>query len=239
MKLGIMQPYFFPYLGYFDLINRTDRWIVFDIVKYSAKSWMNRNRILDGRGAWQYISLPVDKHCADGLIKDVRILDKDAACKRILGQINHYRSVRAPRFTPVKQLIEACFAIDSDKLVDLNVRGMELVCETLGIQFDYQIMSQMDMALPEILHPGQWALEISDQLGADEYINPPNGRPIFVPEEFEAREIKLTFTDLIDFKYHCGPYPFIEHLSILDALMWNDPEQVKSFLDSLLPEPPT
>jgi len=230
-----MQPYFFPYLGYYDLINRTDRWIVFDVVKYAPKSWMNRNRILHPKEGWQYISVPVDKHTGEGLIKDVQILDVRAAHDKIRGQIEHYHKSRAPYFSTVVKLIDDCFACMHDnQLRDLNVNSLSVVCKYLGINFDHVNLSEMALAIPEIKHPGQWALEIASALGADAYLNPPGGREIFKQKEWDERGIKLDFTDLVSFNYSAGNYTFIEHLSILDVLMWNSPIAVKAYLDSRL-----
>lgn len=228
-----MQPYFFPYLGYYDLINRTDRWVVFDVVKYASKSWMNRNRILHPTGGWQYISVPVDKHAGQGIIKDVHILNVATAHEKIRGQIEHYRKGHAPYFLEVLRLIDECFTgLQSNQLRDLNVRSMMVVCEYLGIAFTHSNLSEMSLALPEIQHPGQWALEIASALGADAYLNPPGGRDIFLLHEWEERGIQLSFTNLVSFDYPTGGYQFIEHLSIIDVLMWNSPEAVKTYLDS-------
>lgn len=233
LTLGIMQPYFFPYLGYYDLINRTDRWIVFDVVKYAPKSWMNRNRILHPTGGWQYISVPVDKHAGEGAIKDVQILNAGAAHDKIRGQIEHYRKGRAPCFSAVAKLIDDCFAgLHSNLLRDLNVRSLSVVCDYLGIDFNHANLSEMALALPEIKHPGQWALEIASATGADAYLNPPGGRDIFLPHEWEECGIQLGFTDMVSFSYTTWRYPFIEHLSIIDVLMWNSPAVVKAYLDS-------
>lgn len=236
MKLGIMQPYFFPYLGYYDLINRTDRWVVFDVVKYTHRTWMNRNRILHPKEGWQYINVPVHKVSEEAAIKDVRIVDKAAAHNRIIGQLAHYRQSRAPFYSRVTQLVDECFTrLDGDSLRDLNVLTLAVPCEYLGIKFDYSILSQMELKLADVQHPGQWALEISHALGAGEYINPPNGKSIFRPEEFQACGITLSFTELIDFRYPCGRYTFVERLSVLDVMMWNSPESIKQYLDSLRP----
>jgi hypothetical protein len=235
MKLGIMQPYFFPYLGYFDLINRTDRWIVFDVVKYIPKSWMNRNRILHPTDRWQYITVPVDKHHHDGMIKDVLVVDKEAARRRILGQIQHYRAGRAPYFKQVHSLLDESFvSTKSNTLCELNVAGLRCVCEYLGIPFNFSVLSEVDLVLPDIAHPGAWALEISAALGASVYINPPGGRALFREEEFEDRGLDLRFTELLDFRYNTGSYEFVERLSIVDVLMWNSPEAVKLYLDGLV-----
>lgn len=221
MKLGIMQPYFFPYLGYFELIARTDRWVVFDVVQYNAKSWMNRNRILHPTQGWQYINVPVT-HAPHGTpIKDIVVKDRAAALARVLGQLEHYRK-RAPHFRDVTEIVRTAFSGTSDRLVDLNVATLAAVCKYLGIGFDYSLCSAMNFQLGDVEHPGQWALEIAKQLGASEYLNPPGGRDIFRPEEWDAAGIKLRFTEMPDFTYGCGPYQFVEHLSILDVLMWND-----------------
>ena len=230
MKLGIMQPYFFPYLGYFELIDRTDRWVVFDVVQYKAKSWMNRNRILHPSHGWQYFSVPVKKGPFGTLIRDIRVRDMDAALSRILGQLNHYKK-RAPFFHRMVDLVRESFsAAESDRLVDLNVSSLATTCSYLGVSFDWSLCSEMGLDLDGIKHPGQWALRISSQLGAREYINPPGGRDIFDPAEWAEAGIILRFTDLPTFCYDCPPYEFIEHLSILDVLMWNEPESALAVL---------
>jgi hypothetical protein len=234
MNLGIMQPYFFPHLGYFDLINRTDRWVVFDVVKYNPKSWMNRNRILHPTNGWQYITVPIDKHRGDGMIKDVLIVDKSATRNRVLGQIEHYRVGRAPYFAPVRAIIDTAFSsITTDRLRDLNVAALRFVCEYVGIPFNFAIFSEMRVELPTIEYAGAWALEISTALGASAYFNPPGGRDLFRKEEFEERGIDLRFTELLDFRYNTAKYGFVDRLSIIDVLMWNPPQVVKHHLDEL------
>ncbi|MFZ4877838.1 WbqC family protein [Janthinobacterium sp. Mn2066] len=233
ITLGIMQPYFFPYLGYFDLINRSDRWIVFDVVRYAPKSWMNRNRILHPSEGWQYVSAPVDRHAGAGLIKDVTLITPQAAHDKIQGQILHYRAAGAPYFDAVSALISQSFAAAASGLLrDLNVASLAATCAYLEIPFQPQNLSDLDLHLPEIPHAGAWALEISAALGAQAYLNPPGGKDIFHPAEWAQRGIELGFTELVSFTYPTRRYQFIEHLSILDVLMWNPPATVKAYLDS-------
>ena len=230
MKLGIMQPYFFPYIGYFALIARTDRWVAFDVVQYNAKSWMNRNRILHPRTGWQYVGVPV-RHAPKGTpIYATRVQDKEAALARLLGQIEHYRR-HAPHFTKVVELVRAAFSrAATDRLVDLNVATLAATCDYLGLAFDCSLCSELDLDLSGIEHAGQWALRISTQLGADTYLNPPGGRAIFRPGEWRAAAIALRFVDPPLLRYDCRPYAFVEHLSILDVLMWNNPDTVADAL---------
>ena len=230
MKLGIMQPYFFPYLGYFELIERTDRWVVFDVVQYSARSWMNRNRILHPSQSWQYFNVPVQRASRGTLIKDIHVISMEDSLSRIISQLQHYKK-RAPYFDQVVALVEESFSrANSDRLVDLNVSTIATICSYLGISFNWSHCSEMNLNLDDIQHPGQWALKISTQLGANEYLNPPGGRDIFVSTEWDEAGIDLQFTDLLTYHYDCKPYEFIEHLSILDVLMWNEPESVMTVL---------
>ena len=225
-----MQPYFFPYAGYFAVIAQTDRWVVFDVVQYNAKSWMNRNRILHPHEGWQYVSVPVH-HAPKGTpICEIRLRDKDAALGRILGQLEHYRR-RAPHFAAVTGLVRGAFErASTDRLVDLNLATLATTCEYLGVTFDWALCSEMDLDLAGIEHAGQWALRISTQLRADTYLNPPGGRDIFQREEWAAAGIALRFVEPPALRYDCSPYAFVEHLSILDVLMWNPPETVAAAL---------
>lgn len=225
-----MQPYFFPYLGYFELITHTDKWIVFDVVQYNVKSWMNRNRILHPKQGFQYVTVPVQKAPRGKLIHNIRVKDKDAALSRILGQLDHYKK-HAPYFKQVTGLVKKAFdKTTSNRLVDLNVAALAETCAYIGINFDWALCTEMQLDLEGIEHPGQWALEISKQLGAMQYINPPGGKEIFDPLEWEKAGIDLLFTEIPQFRYECKNYEFIEHLSILDVMMWNETEKIRACL---------
>ncbi|ADK85537.1 WbqC-like family protein [Desulfarculus baarsii DSM 2075] len=230
MKLGVMQPYFFPHLGYFDLIRRVDRFVLFDTAQFTPKSWMTRNRILHPASGWQYILLPVAQHPRFAAISQIRAKDPEAAMRRILGQLGHYRK-RAPHYAAVTRIVEDAFATArSDSLTDINAAGLARVCQELGLPFQIEICSELGLNLPPVEHPGGWALEISAALGASEYINPPGGRELFRPEEFAARGVGLGFTQTPDFSYPCPPYAFEPQLSILDVLMWRSPAQIRADL---------
>jgi hypothetical protein len=229
MTLGIMQPYFFPYLGYFQLILAVDRGVVFDIVQYRRKSWMNRNRVLHPTLGWQYVSVPV--HAPLGTpINAALIVDGAAALRRILGQLAHYRG-KAPFFPQVSALVSEAFAVlPSGRISELNLRSLSLVCDYLGIRFDWSVCSDLALELPMIEHAGRWALEISSALGAARYVNAPGGRDLFPAEEWLDRGIELRFLKPAPFVYASGPYEPVENLSVLDVLMWNDPAQVRHHL---------
>lgn len=229
MRLGIMQPYFFPYLGYFDLVYRTDRWIVFDLVQYIRHGWMNRNRILHPRQGWQYFVAPLKKHPRNTLIRDIEVKVGDDWRQKIIAQLGHYRR-RAPYFGQTVELVRECLSIQEHGLSRLNSGILSLVCKYLGIPFHATHFSDLNLALPEVNAPGDWALEISKALGATEYLNPPGGAELFDPGSFGQAGIRLTIQDYTPLVYECPGYTFEPNLSIIDVMMWLPPERVLEHL---------
>ncbi|WP_310599621.1 WbqC family protein [Desulfobulbus sp.] len=227
MIAGIMQPYFFPYFGYFDHIFRCDTWIVFDLTQYAPKSWMTRNRIQHPKQGWQYINCDVHGSIKMS-ISTTKLCDRMKTQNKVLGQLDHYKK-HAPYYKQVVHIVERAFdTARSDSLTDIDVSGLSAVCDYLAIPFRPIIASEAGFRLPEITHPGQWALEICTLLGAGTYLNTPGGRALFRPEEFAQRGIRLGFTGIPSFAYDCKPYAYEPHLSILDVLMWNSPEEVRA-----------
>lgn len=230
MILGIMQPYFFPYLGYFDLINYSDKWIVFDTVQYIRHGWINRNRILHPNKGWQYIMTPLKKHNRDIKIKDLEITDDNKWKDKIMGQLNHYRK-KAPYFNETTNIVSDCLSEKERSVSRLNVFILDKVCARLGIHFDYDFFSEMDLDLEPVEDPGDWALRISEALGAKEYVNPPGGADLFDEQKFRNSNIKLKIRDIPPLEYSCTGYEFVPGLSIVDVLMWNEPEKIKGYLN--------
>jgi WbqC-like protein family len=231
MILGIMQPYFFPYLGYFDLINYSERWIVFDTAQYIRHGWVNRNRILHPQKGWQYIIVPLKKHSREIFIRDVELNSDPQWIYRIMGQIQHYKK-KAPFFGDIYRLVEDCLHVKEVSLSRLNVKILERICQYLEIKFEYEYFSEMNLTLGPVESPGDWALRISKAIGANEYVNPFGGKTIFDVSKFEDLGIRLTIRNLPPIEYQCPGYDFIPNLSILDVLMWNPPEEVKAYLDT-------
>ena len=228
MKLGIMQPYFFPYLGYFDLINYSDEWIVFDTVQYIRKGWMNRNRVLHPSTGWQYITVPVQKHSRETVIKDIEVHPNWQ--DKILAQLQHYKKA-APFFTETHDLIRECLEIKEPLLSRLNTQILEKVCKYVGISFNYKYFSEMDLEIGEVSGPGDWALRITEALRASEYVNPPGGESLFNPLTFKEIGSRLVIRKIDPIIYKPKGYEFVSGLSIIDVLMWCSPGEVKQFLE--------
>lgn len=231
MKLGLMQPYFFPYLGYIDLIYQTDLWIIFDKVQYIKGGWINRNRILHPGDEWWYITVPVKQHSYNIPICDVVIARNNRQWQtRILRQLEHYKKY-APYFQETTALVKKGIYSEDTSIARLNVNCLGIMCEYLEIDFHYQYFSEMQLNLGPIEGPGDWALRISEALGATEYVNPPGGVDLFDLDKFHSSGIKLTIRHLPPLEYQCSHYKFIPNLSIIDVLMWNAPEKVREHLE--------
>lgn len=228
-----MQPYFFPYLGYFDLINYTTDWIIFDTPQYIKGGWINRNRILHtNKQTWSYITIPVKKYTFSIPIREI-VTDNNANWQRkILAQTIHYKKF-APYYDEVKNLLSQCLKIQEQSISRLNAESIKLVCEYLDINFSFHFFSEMKQSqYITAEHAGDWAFKISQDLGAIEYVNPLGGETLFDYSQFAQANIKLTIRKLPTFEYQCEPYQFHPNLSIIDVLMWNAPQEVKAYLDS-------
>lgn len=232
MKLGIMQPYFFPYLGYFDLINRTNLWVVFDTAQYIRHGWVNRNRILHPTTGWQYIIVPLKKHSRDTPINQIEVQPYDLWRPKLLGQLQHYKKT-APGYSLAYNLVEDCLSTNEANLSRLNVITLRKTCELLGLPFNYHNFSEMELNLGPVSGPGDWALRISEAIHATEYINPPGGAELFDASAFAAGGIKLGIQKKLDFSYTCRGYAFEPALSVIDVLMWNTPDTVRAYLDAI------
>jgi hypothetical protein len=230
MILGAMQPYFFPYLGYFDLINRTDRWIVFDTPQYMREGWVNRNRILHSQQGWQYIIVPLKKHHRDTPINQVEAVEFPDWRRRIIHQFTHYRG-RAPYYHQTIALLEDCFAGPETNLSRLNVHCLGKVCRYLGIPWAPKIFSEMNLPLGPVRESADWALRIAEAAGAGEYLNPPGGAALYDAERFARHGIRLRIQEDFNFEYDCGPFSYVPKLSVLDVLMWVSPGEIKAHLD--------
>lgn len=224
MRMAIMQPYFFPYVGHFSLIAACDEWVVFDVCQYAKRGWMNRNRILHPTGGWQWVTVPLSQAGMGMRTDAATLLEPGETCRRVLGQLSHYRA--APYFEAVREVVRGVFQDGGTSLVSLNVRGLAAVCRHIGLPFRYRVASALGLALPDAPGAGGWAPAICAALGATAYVNPIGGRVLFDPLEFERRGIELGFLDARPFEYRTGRFGFEPGLSMLDVLMWNAPETV-------------
>jgi len=232
MKLAIMQPYFLPYVGYFQLINSVDKWVVFDSIQYIRRGWVNRNRILSPNieKQWQYISVPIIAQKRNAFINHTIINNEINWHAEIFGKLTYYKQIGAPYYSDVTQLVQKSFDHKFKYLSHLNIELLRSICQYLDIPFDYSICSEQDYDFSEVNGAGDWALEIARQSNADEYINPVGGHSLFNRERFNDAGIRLSFLSTSDFEYHQSKREFVSSLSILDIMMFNSKSQIQSIL---------
>lgn len=237
MRLGLMQPYFFPHPGHFALIANTDSWIVFDTSQYTPKRWMNRNRVLRNDTGWVWLTVAVRTPSSRIASKDVHLHDPARTRDLILGRLMHY-SRSAPFAETVIGLVADVLDVEAEAtLVDLNVRSLAAVCGYLGIGFEPKRLSELDLELRRPSHPGGWAPAVSAALGADEYLNPVGGASLFRLSDFAEFGVRPLLCHTTPLRYDTGPYRFEEGLSIIDALMWCPPGQIVDYLASATVSP--
>ncbi len=231
MIYGIMQPYFFPYIGYFSLIKYSDSFVFFDTPQYINHGWVNRNRVLKQDGTPNYIIVPVQKAPRETPIMDMKIRQTEDWRKKIFGQLDVYRK-KAPYFTQTMDFLHSVLdTFEGDSLAKLNCMTTEAVSRYLGIQTPFAVSSEQKLALPEVKAPDEWALYITKALGGDVYVNPPGGMSFFDESKYTAAGIELQFlkSNLTPYVQRVGH--FEPGLSIIDVMMYNDIPTINRMLD--------
>jgi len=231
MKLGIMQPYFVPFLGYLSLIKQTDRFILFDSVQFMRHGWIERNRILKPDAGWQYIQVPLKKHSRDTIIKNIEINREQDWRDKIFRQLTHYKK-KSPFYNETINVLDRAFNIETDSIVNLNENILKVICEYIGIDADIRIFSEMNIDIKDANAPDEWALNICNALGdADEYWNPEGGIEFFDKRKYVNAGIDIKFLKMNLSRYPQRRHEFEAGLSIIDVLMFNDPEKINTMLD--------
>lgn len=219
MRVAIMQPYFLPYIGYFQLIAAVDMFIVYDNIKYTKKGWINRNRMLrNGKDA--VFSLPL-KSDSDVLDISERELAASFDRGKLLNQFKEaYR--RAPFFSEVFPLIECIVRHEETNLFRYLQNSIVRVCQYLGIDTEIRVSS--DFAVDRALKNQERVLAICEAVGAKTYINAAGGMDLYSKDVFRSRGIDLKFIRTKLFSYPQFAEPFVPWLSIADGMMFNSPD---------------
>jgi hypothetical protein len=217
-----MQPYFMPYLGYWQLIAAVDAFVIYDNIKYTKKGWINRNRFLLN-GKETLFSLPLRKD-SDFLNVNQRYL-ADSFNREDL--INRFREAyrNAPEYSVFISILEDIIRYPSANLFDYIRYSIEKVCAYLELKTQVIVSSSIDC--DHSLKAAERVLAICKSLGADTYINPPGGKELYTKTDFNRQGLNLKFLEPHYTEYSQSGDSFIPWLSILDVAMCNQAEQVK------------
>lgn len=230
MRLGIMQPYFFPYLGYISLIKHVDKFILLDDVQFIRHGWIERNRILKPNGGWQYISVPLKKHEQKTCIKDIEINNSLEWKKKILAQLVHYK--KAPYYNEIIKMIQDIFGMSYTSITDLDKAVLDKIENYLHIDTPIEVFRDMNLEIEQVRSADEWALNICKAIPtAEEYWNPPGGKEFFDVQKYQKNHINLFFQEINLYEYPQKDNEFEPGLSIIDVMMFNSPEKINEMLD--------
>jgi hypothetical protein len=227
MRTAIMQPYFLPYAGYFQLIEAADRFVLCDDFQYTRHGWMTRNRFLrDGKDA--LFSLPIKSDSISKQIREREIAHAFNGTEILNGFRNAY--CKSPFFNETMELVESIVHFPGRNLFDFLENSVARVCGHLGIKTPNGKTS--DFPIDASLKKEERVIALCTAIGTDEYINSIGGRELYSKEQFESHRIRLSFLDSKPLIYDQFGKEFVSSLSIVDALMFNPTVTVRSYLQT-------
>lgn len=227
MKIAIMQPYFCAYIGYYQLINSVDKFVICDDLQYTKRGWFNRNRILMN-GIDRVFTIPLKKD-KSYLNVNLRYLADNSIKARmhVLRQIQSLYK-KAPFFAQNYPLVRRLFIQEIDNLFDFIHFSVVELCANLDIKTEILLSSSLD--IDHELKSQDRVIEMCKFLKTDSYINPIGGKELYDKEIFKKEGIDLRFIKSKNIEYTQFDHKFVPWLSIIDLLMFNDIEQIKGYL---------
>ncbi|WP_042142566.1 WbqC family protein [Paucisalibacillus sp. EB02] len=229
MKLGIMQPYFFPYIGYWQLINLVDKYVIYDDVNYIKKGWINRNKILMYNKDI-FINLPIHKSSQNKYINELSLSNDIIDHKKKLLKTIRTCYNNAPYFNEVYSIVEDIVTNNDWNLASYLQYSIQKVCEFLSI--DTEIIVSSNINKNNYLEGQDKIIEICEVLKAKEYINAIGGRDLYTTNVFNDKDIKIKFLQTENIEYQQFGNKFIPNLSIIDVMMFNSREQISGMLNN-------
>ena len=225
MKIGIMQPYFFPYLGYWQLMNAVDKYVVYDDVNYIKGGWINRNHILLN-GKPHLINLFLKGSSPYKMINEIEVTHGSGDTK-LLKTISMYYS-KAKYYNDVFPLIQEIINNPETVLSAYLVDSFKIINRYLGIGTEIILSSALKKDCS--LKGEEKVIHICKILNADEYYNAIGGMELYSRERFQENGIKLSFLKTDEIAYPQFNHEFVPNLSIIDVMMFNSKGEIKEIL---------
>lgn len=224
MIVGANQPYFLPYISYWQLINASDAFYIGDDYNYIKHGWISRNRILF-QGAPEYFGIEVRGASSFRLINELNVAKTDKS-KKMNKLYEAYH--KAPYYEIGAGLVEGIFDCREEKLSEFLISSIKTICGYLEIETPIHRTSELKGN--NLYKREERIYDMCHRLGADTYINPIGGRELYDVGEFEKRGIRLKFINTGDITYKQFGDPFVERLSILDVVMFNPKDEIRDML---------
>jgi len=224
-KIGIMQPYVFPYIGYFQLINSVDQFVVYDDVNHIKRGWINRNNFLINNEKTLF-SLSVRNASSNKLIKDLEFVDNFGKLEATIEMSYS----KAPYFDEVFSMIRGVCSF-SDKSLGRFI-GNSLIEISSYLSIDTSFVYSSDVEYNKTLKGQDKIISLCRELGATNYINMIGGASLYDKSEFKKNKIELNFLNPKIEPYEQFGKSFVPGLSIIDVLMFNSPTEIRKMLNA-------
>lgn len=230
MTIAVMQPYVFPYLGYYQLVGAVDIFVFFDDVNFINKGWINRNQILQQNIPFKF-TIPLQKASQNRLINEIELADFDKWRNEFLKRLD-YNYKKAPFYHSVYPWLQDFFYLKNYRFIsELAEASVQGVATLLGISTTFMISSKIPYRDSVVNNGQEKILRICEILNADRYINPQNGVDIYDSKLFQEKNIMLNFIRMDDVIYdQFDKKRFSPSLSIIDVLMFNDLNKCRELL---------
>lgn len=226
MTISGNQPYFLPYIGYWQLIHNADVFLVGDDYNFIRRGWVTRNRLLNN-GADELFNIQMNNASDSKLIQDLEILKNDHT--KLLRKIE-YLYHKAPFYSQGYVLLKEILSFPKINLADFLINSITIVCRYLEI--NTPIIRTSTLEGNSLLKKEYRIYDQCEKFQAEIYVNAIGGKDLYNPEEFKKRGITLKFLKTKPIEYKQFNHPFVPNLSILDVIMFNSREEVIKMLDS-------
>ena len=224
-----MQPYLFPYIGYFQLINSVDEFVIYDNIQYTKKGWINRNRILvDNK--YQLFTIPLQKDSDYLNIIDRKIAGSWVEDRKKLVNVLKSSYNKAPYFKEVFELVQECLLCDKNNLFEFILNSLNKI--NLYLEINTPIILSSTINIDHNLKSQNKVLSICEAQKATTYVNAIGGTELYNKEIFKLKNINLNFIKSEKIEYNQFNGNFISWLSIIDVMMFNSKDKIKEYLNS-------
>jgi hypothetical protein len=229
MKIAIMQPYIFPYLGYYQLLDAVDTFVFFDDVNFINKGWINRNNILLNNRAHLF-SIPLKAASQNKLISEIEVSEDGKWREKFLKTVEvAYK--KAEHYSDIYPIVESVIHERALSIGNMAANSIKKIADFLELPTDFIFSSSLEYN--KKLKAQDKILELNSLLSSTVYINPINGTELYEKGAFEKKNTTLLFIKMEEIKYNQFKNDnFVSHLSMLDVLMFNSKDEVRKLLKS-------
>lgn len=221
-RIAIMQPYSFPYVGYYQLMSAVDQFVFLDDVNYINKGWINRNQIVNG-GRPQLFTLPLKDASQNKKINEIELTRDGKVEAKFMRTIESAYS-RSVNFKAGMQLLNSVFESDKNNLSHFILSSFESFFHWLKI--DIQLYKSSEVDPNPSFHAEDRILHLCKELGATHYLNPPGGKTLYNPASFAAKGVSLEFIAPVISQYPQKSPTFLPGMSMIDIMMNTSPEWI-------------